>query len=85
MALSEGRRGIDLLAVGQGASQTALTRSIFVGINQERATRRTLLVRAGEAFAESVGDVHCGYTTDEPAEIVVVYAGSAGIPLSIPL
>jgi len=43
------------------------------------------LVRAGEAFAESVGDVHRGYTTDEPAEIVVVYAGSAGIPLSIPL
>lgn len=51
---------------------------------EERDTGRTLVLRAGEAFAESVGNVHRGYTGDLPAEIVVTYAGAAGVPLTTP-
>jgi pimeloyl-ACP methyl ester carboxylesterase/quercetin dioxygenase-like cupin family protein len=40
--------------------------------------------RAGDAFAESVGDEHRGFTGDERAEIVCTYAGVAGVPLSVP-
>lgn len=39
---------------------------------------------AGDAFAESVGDEHRGYTEDEGAEVVCTYAGAADVPLSIP-
>jgi pimeloyl-ACP methyl ester carboxylesterase/quercetin dioxygenase-like cupin family protein len=39
---------------------------------------------AGDAFAESVGNEHRGYTESEGAEIVCTYAGAAGVPLSIP-
>jgi quercetin dioxygenase-like cupin family protein len=39
---------------------------------------------AGDAFAESVGNEHRGYTTSEGAEIVCTYAGAAGVPLSTP-
>ncbi|RYY16039.1 MAG: cupin domain-containing protein [Alphaproteobacteria bacterium] len=40
--------------------------------------------RAGDAFAESVGNEHRGFTQEESAEIVCTYAGAAGVPLSIP-
>lgn len=40
--------------------------------------------RAGDAFAESVGDEHRGFTGDEAAEIVCTYAGAADVPLSVP-
>jgi pimeloyl-ACP methyl ester carboxylesterase/quercetin dioxygenase-like cupin family protein len=40
--------------------------------------------RAGDAFAESVGDEHRGFTVDEAAEIVCTYAAAAGVPLSVP-
>lgn len=39
---------------------------------------------AGDAFAESVGNEHRGFTQGESAEIVCTYAGAAGVPLSIP-
>jgi quercetin dioxygenase-like cupin family protein len=39
--------------------------------------------RAGQALAESVNAVHRGYTADQPAELVVFYAGAVGLPLSI--
>jgi len=50
---------------------------------EEQTTGRTLIVRAGEAFAESVGSVHRGYTGDEPAEILATYSGREGLPLSV--
>ncbi len=49
---------------------------------EEQATGRKRIVRAGEAFAESVEDIHRGYTDDEPVEIVCTYAGAEGLPLS---
>jgi quercetin dioxygenase-like cupin family protein len=50
---------------------------------EERATGRTHTFVAGEAFGESVNDVHRGYTQDEAAEIVCTYAGVAGMPVSV--
>lgn len=51
---------------------------------EERATGHKRILRAGEAFAESVDDVHRGYTGEEPAEIICTYAGVEGLPLSVP-
>jgi len=50
---------------------------------EDRATGATHTVRAGEAFGESVGAVHRGYTADQATEVVVTYAGVEGVPLSI--
>lgn len=44
----------------------------------------TQVFRAGDAFAESVGNEHRGHTEDEAAEIVCTYAGVEGLPLSVP-
>ncbi|RWR23135.1 cupin domain-containing protein [Sinirhodobacter populi] len=51
---------------------------------EEKGTGKSRLVKAGEAFAESVDDIHRGYTGDTPAEIICTYAGVEGLPLSIP-
>lgn len=39
-------------------------------------------VKQGEAVAEMVNITHRGVTGEEPVELIVFYAGSAGIPLS---
>ncbi|WP_147197809.1 cupin domain-containing protein [Pantoea sp. MBD-2R] len=52
---------------------------------EDQASGKTHQVRAGEALNEAVGDIHRGYTTDEPAELVIVYAGAEGLPLSVSL
>lgn len=51
---------------------------------EDRESGRTQVVQAGEAFGESVGSVHRGYTEDEQTEVVAVYAGADGVDLSIP-
>ena len=43
-----------------------------------------MVLRAGDAFAESVGVVHRGVTGEEAVEIVVTYAATADTPLSVP-
>jgi quercetin dioxygenase-like cupin family protein len=48
-----------------------------------RGTRKRKTVQAGQALAESVATVHRGYTTKQPVELVVFYAGAVGLPLSI--
>ena len=52
---------------------------------EDRESGETHQVKAGEALNEAVGDIHRGYTTDEPAELVIVYAGAEGLPLSVSL
>jgi quercetin dioxygenase-like cupin family protein len=53
-------------------------------INLEiRGTRKRKAIQAGHALAESVATVHRGYTTKQPVELVVFYAGAVGLPLSI--
>jgi quercetin dioxygenase-like cupin family protein len=48
-----------------------------------RGTRKRKTFSAGQALAESVATVHRGYTTSQPVDLVVFYAGAVGLPLSI--
>ncbi|TCP32432.1 cupin domain-containing protein [Sphingomonas sp. BK235] len=52
---------------------------------EERDTGRKATYRAGEAFAESVGNVHRGVTGNEPAVVIVTYAAVPGQKLSVPI
>ncbi len=52
---------------------------------EDKESGKTHQVKAGEALNEAVGDVHRGYTTDEAAELVIVYVGAEGLPLSVSL
>jgi quercetin dioxygenase-like cupin family protein len=37
--------------------------------------------KAGQVIADAVDTVHHGFTTDEPAEMIVFFAGVEGLPL----
>jgi hypothetical protein len=37
----------------------------------------------GPALGETVQTAHRGFTTDEPAELIVFYAGQPGLPLAV--
>jgi quercetin dioxygenase-like cupin family protein len=52
---------------------------------EERGTGRKATYHAGQAFAESVDNVHRGVTGKEPVVVIVTYAGSQGQPLSVPV
>jgi hypothetical protein len=46
-----------------------------------QSERRILEPR--QALAETVKTTHRGFTTDEPVELIVFYAGGPGLPLTI--
>jgi quercetin dioxygenase-like cupin family protein len=50
---------------------------------EKRDTAERMVLQAGEALAETVQTTHRGFTTDEPVELIVFYAGQVGLPLSI--
>ena len=50
----------------------------------DRASGKTLVVHQGQAVGESVDDVHRGETGDEPTVLLITYAGTPGVPTSIP-
>ena len=50
---------------------------------EKRATGERRILEPGEAVAETVQTTHRGLTTDEPVELIVFYAGRAGMPLTI--
>ncbi|QCR38411.1 cupin domain-containing protein [Nissabacter sp. SGAir0207] len=52
---------------------------------EDKETGETHTVRAGEALNETVESAHRGYTTDEPAVLVITYAGVEGQAISEPL
>jgi mannose-6-phosphate isomerase-like protein (cupin superfamily) len=52
---------------------------------EDQATGKSAIYRAGEAFAEPVGQVHRGRTGNEAAVVLVTYAGIPGIALSQPI
>ena len=52
---------------------------------EEKGTGRKETYHAGQAFAESVDNVHRGVTGGEPVVVIVTYAGSQGQPLSVPV
>jgi quercetin dioxygenase-like cupin family protein len=51
---------------------------------QDRASGKTLVVHQGQAVAESVDDEHRGEAGDEPAVLLITYAGTPGVPTSVP-
>jgi quercetin dioxygenase-like cupin family protein len=50
----------------------------------DRTSGKTLVVHQGQAVAESVDDVHRGEAGDEPAVLLITYAGTPGVPTSVP-
>jgi quercetin dioxygenase-like cupin family protein len=50
---------------------------------EKRDTGERTVLEAGQAVAETVQTTHRGFTTDEPVELIVFYAGQAGLPLTI--
>ena len=46
-------------------------------------TGERLVLHAGQAVAENIQTTHRGFTTKEPVELVVFYAGQVGRALSI--
>jgi len=50
---------------------------------QKKQTGERTIVHAGQALAEIVQTTHRGFTTNEPVELVVFYAGQFGLPITI--
>ena len=50
---------------------------------EKKQTGERTIVHAGQALAETVQTTHRGFTTNEPVELVVFYAGQAGLPITI--
>jgi quercetin dioxygenase-like cupin family protein len=50
----------------------------------DRDSGKTRVLHQGEAAAEEVNAVHRGETGDEPAVLLITYAGTPGVPTSIP-
>jgi quercetin dioxygenase-like cupin family protein len=51
---------------------------------QDRDDGKTLVVHQGQAVGESVDVVHRGKSGDEPTVLLITYAGTTGVPTSIP-
>lgn len=52
---------------------------------EDKSTGKMKKFHAGEAFNESVNTAHRGFTTDEKANVIIFYAGTEGLDLSVPL
>jgi quercetin dioxygenase-like cupin family protein len=50
----------------------------------DKASGKSVTYHQGQAFAESVGRVHRGETGKAPVVLLVTYAGTPGVPTSIP-
>jgi quercetin dioxygenase-like cupin family protein len=50
----------------------------------DRASGKNLVVHQGQAVGESVDDVHRGEAGDEPTVLLITYAGTLGVPTSVP-
>ena len=50
---------------------------------EKRDTGESAILHAGQTLAETVQATHRGFTTDEPVELVVFYAGQVGTPITI--
>jgi len=50
---------------------------------EKRDTGERRILEPGQALAETVETTHRGFTTDEPVELIVFYAGQSGLPLTI--
>ena len=50
---------------------------------EKQGTNEHLTVHAGQTLSETVGTIHRGFTTDQPVELIVFYAGEAGTPITV--
>jgi len=50
----------------------------------DQASGKTLIVHQGQAVGESVDDIHRGESGDEPTVLIITYAGTPGVPTSVP-
>jgi quercetin dioxygenase-like cupin family protein len=50
----------------------------------DKASGKTHVVHQGEAVGESVDDIHRGESGDEPTVLLITYAGTPGVPTSVP-
>ena len=50
---------------------------------EKRETGERATVRAGQALPETIGTTHRGFTTNGPVELIVFYAGQAGLPITV--
>jgi quercetin dioxygenase-like cupin family protein len=50
---------------------------------EKQGTNEHITIRAGQALCETVGTIHRGFTTDQPVELIVFYAGEAGTPITV--
>jgi quercetin dioxygenase-like cupin family protein len=50
----------------------------------DKASGKTHVVHQGEAVGESVDDVHRGESGNEPTVLLITYAGTPGVPTSVP-
>jgi quercetin dioxygenase-like cupin family protein len=50
----------------------------------DKSSGKTLVVHQGQAVGESVDDVHRGESGNEPAVLLITYAGTPGVPTSNP-
>jgi quercetin dioxygenase-like cupin family protein len=51
---------------------------------RDRDDGKSLIVHQGQAVGESVDVVHRGESGDEPTVLLITYAGTPGVPTSIP-
>jgi quercetin dioxygenase-like cupin family protein len=51
---------------------------------RNREDRKSLVVHQGQAVGESVDVVHRGESGNEPTVLLITYAGTPGVPTSIP-
>jgi len=50
----------------------------------DKASGKTQVIHQGQAIGESVDDVQRGESGDEPTVLLITYAGTPGVPTSIP-
>ena len=51
---------------------------------RDRDDGKSLIVYQGQAVGESVDVVHRGESGDEPTVLLITYAGTSGVPTSVP-
>jgi hypothetical protein len=51
----------------------------------DKLSGKSVTYHRGQAFAESVDRVHRGETGKAPTVLIITYAGTAGLPTSIPI
>jgi len=51
---------------------------------RDEASGKTQVVHQGQAVGESVDDVHRGESGNEPTVLLITYAGTPGVPTSVP-